>query len=118
MIRKWEWVREYCTLHGYEKSAEIADQIDRVLCCLYGDVDTDGWVGYLNRAGDGIVETGEIMLSNVEVMNNIVRESDFCIACRCEEGCRTCRFGELVGICGPGSLFAEFGDRYWEESGY
>ena len=117
MIRKWEWVRNYCTLHGYEESAEIADQIDRVLCYLYGDVDTGEWRDYVRDARDGIKETGEIGLDRVEVRDGVVSASAFCIACvesrrscHCEhDPCDACKFRELVGACNEsGSLFREF----------
>jgi hypothetical protein len=103
MIRKWEWIMKYCKRQGFEKAAEVADQIDRVLCYLYGEVDTDEWVANMNNGIDGIRETGDIDLSILDVRSTIVASSHFCIACKVDmrDGdnnvCVNCRFDELTG---------------------
>ena len=109
MVRKWEWLREYCKRQGFGKSAETADQIDRVLCYLYGDVDTKEWREYIEKGIEGIREVGETRLGVKGVEIEIVSNSEFCIACGPHPGCEGCRFGELTGNCGSDdSLFAGF----------
>jgi hypothetical protein len=122
MIRKWKWIRAYCKRQGFEKAAEIADQIDRVLCYVYGEVNTDEWEEYMLSGVDGIDRTGEIEKDAWEVKHDIVNDAGYCIACR-EAGfgggkylCSRCAFGRLTGRCDDyGSLFLEFLDRYSEE---
>jgi hypothetical protein len=103
MITKWKWIRKYCKRQGFEKAAEIADQMDRVLCYLYGEVDTDEWKSYMNDGVDSIRETGDIGLSVIDVRSKIVASSHFCIACKVDgrdgdkDVCGNCRFNELTG---------------------
>jgi hypothetical protein len=116
MIRKWEWIREYCRRQGFEKSAEIADQIDRVLCYLYEGEGTEEWDECVRSSWESIKETGEIGLDHEEVFYDIVVNDGFCVACERGE-CGSCMFGNLVGWCGDGgSLFVEFIDKYDDES--
>lgn len=117
MIRKWEWVREYCKWHGFDKSAEVADEIDRVLCYLYGEVNTGEWEGYVRAATSGISEVGGTDLSVANVLGTIIMSSDFCIACK-ESVCPDCEFGKLTGLCGDSdSLYLEVIRCFWQDSG-
>jgi hypothetical protein len=126
MIRKWEWIREYCKRQGFKGSAEIADQIDRVLCYLYGEIDIKAWEWYVMAGNDGIKETGEINLSERDVGYKIAASGDFCIACKKDkmyggessDPCRDCMFDELTGRDDYNmSLYDEFFFRYMKESG-
>jgi hypothetical protein len=121
MIRKWAWIREYCKRQGFRRSAEIADQIDRVLCYIYGYVDTEEWREYESKGVDGISETGETDLSEDEVMNNIISRRGFCIGCvidgicSMEYFCEQCRFNAMTGSWdGHYSLYDEFYKTFGE----
>ena len=107
MIRKWEWVREYCKRQGFEKSAEVADEIDRVMCYVYGDVNTGEWEEYIRSSACGISDVGGTDLSVVNVLTKIIMSSDFCVACK-ESTCPDCRVSKLTGLCGDsGSLYLD-----------
>ena len=43
MIRMCEGIREYCKRQWFKGSAEVADEIDKVLCHLYGKASTNEW---------------------------------------------------------------------------
>lgn len=107
---------KYCKRQGFKRSAEIADQIDRVLCYIYGDVNTQAWVKFVREDMD---------LSIRGLADRIVRSSAFCIACEVdgEQGggdcylCGHCRFNELAGRDGDTlPLYEEFVDTLKEES--
>lgn len=113
-IRKWEWVRDYCIQQGFIKSAEIADQIDRVLCYLYGDQDTQEWNEFLEDKNKG----EWLNVHPTEVYEKIITESLFCIACMGCTRCSQCKFSKLVGTCGKeGNPYLEFEDEYNKEQG-
>lgn len=106
----------YCKRWGFKESAEIADQIDRVLYYLYGDRSTELWKMYIKCSRYGIKDTGEIELSCFSVQNGIVSVQALCIGCECSNGCYECMFGGLVGRCDDnGSLYREFIDRFFLE---
>lgn len=114
-IRKWEWIRDYCIQQGFTKSAEIADQIDRVLCYLYGNNDTSQWKEFIaGMDKDKIVD-----MPSYAVTRQIISNSKFCIACqiRTYRGfCSDCDFAALVGGCrDESSLFGEFIDVFYYE---
>ena len=112
MIRKWEWIREYCRKRGMSESAELADEIDRVLYYLYGDVEVAGWVWFMDYcdAHSVDVDTVEALgLGPEEVARMIVGNSDFDAGCVSTSGCDnpsekegmcdSCGFGALAGMC-------------------
>jgi hypothetical protein len=117
MIRKWEWIRGYCKGRGYEESAEVADQIDRVLYYLYEGANTEALERYISGSIDGITETGEVDIDAEEVLETIVKSARFCIGCDGKNTCNDCLFGGLVGVCNEGgSLYREFVNWCWRES--
>lgn len=111
-IRKWEWIRDYCIQRGFTKSAETADQIDRVLCYAYGDTDTLRWKDFI-EGEDG----KELMATDRTVVyTEIVQNEEFCIACLFSKRCTDCKFRNLVGSCGdPHSLFGAFEESFFDE---
>lgn len=122
-IRKWEWVRNYCIQQSFIGSADIADQIDRVLCYLYGEIDTTAWASNVNARKEGITPEGNIDLSIEAVRHKIVGNSLFCIACEVDKRhlgpgvCRDCKFDELTGwVDDKMSLYYEFFASYDIES--
>jgi len=40
---KWEWIADACRMNGYEKSAELAEQIEEQLKALYDNTITEAW---------------------------------------------------------------------------
>jgi hypothetical protein len=109
MIRKWEWIRDYCKQEDFSESAEIADQIDRVLYYLYGDENTPEW-----EALDILKEECQ---DPEEVLDQIINTTEFCTACARSPGCYACKFAELVGECGNfDTLYTNFEEKYEFES--
>ena len=110
-------MREYCKRQGFKKSAEIADQIDRVLCYLYGESETGKWEEYIEKGIDGISEVGETRLGSYDLLRGVVSNRGFCIACGRSIDCASCRFGRLTGGCiGYDTLYREFLRMYRVES--
>lgn len=109
MIRKWEWIRDYCKHEGFSESAEIADQIDRVLYYLYGDQNTPEW--------EAFSISKEEYQDPKEVLDNIISVPLFCTGCACSSGCYACKFAELVGRCDDwNTLYGDFEEKYEFES--
>jgi hypothetical protein len=114
-IRKWEWVRDYCIQHCFIESAEIADQIDRVLYYLYGNNDTLGWEEFVAKSDKDKIANMSLYTINYQIISN----TDFCIACHMRGYggvCADCDFAALVGDCGgDDSLFGEFINVFYNE---
>lgn len=119
MMRQWEWIRRYCEKRGMRELAETADQIDRVLYYLYGNVEVAGWtwfMRYCNEHSVGVDTIETLGFDQEAVAEVIVGDSyDRCAYENEHEslngnGCDKCRFGALVGRCSrdQDSLFSEF----------
>ena len=104
MIRMCEGIREYCKRQGFKGSAEVADEIDKVLCHLYRGGSTSEWEEVIVTSRFGIWEDGSTSVYN-ELM------SSFRLTCgRCSE-CFGCELNRLIGDY----LIGMFKDVYSKE---
>lgn len=111
MIRKWEWIRDFCNREHFEEAAEIADQIDRVLCYIYGEENTKEWEEYVTNGN--LLDFDDFDICDIQkrtALLKIIKKIDFCIACVIEKNeCYYCGFQKLTGFCHDKlSLYCDF----------
>lgn len=84
--RKWEYVAKLCRHEGYVKSAEVADEIDKILDRLYKQKHTAAWRRDFPPDCLDIHEVASI--------------TEFCIACVVHKhSCYKCKFMLKTGKC-------------------
>ena len=98
MPRKWEFITEWCQKHGYDELADIAYEIDQLLVQLYDRKVTDEWIEVYSEAGFAYID------SLLNLLFDVVTESDYCVACFESYDCSDCLFGLADGD----KIFSEF----------
>jgi len=90
MRRKWEYIAEGCKCLGLEAASEVAEQIDKLLYEIYGDIHTEAW----KRIYPALPKCPAL-----HVLERIAESPSYCIACKVDGHCENCRFAERMGMC-------------------
>lgn len=104
---KWEWIADACRMNGYEKSAELAEQIEEQLKTLYDNTITEAWR-----------EDYQLYDPNPSDILEVAFKTSYCIGCVIHQlECKSCAFGRKAGICHfQSSLFRQFIETFREEA--
>ena len=118
-MRKWEFITFLCQKAGFEKSAEIAYEIDQILLQLYEKEHTERWIKEYNKI-QKVFNTHKNNKPKLHYLCKcIAYQTKYCVACeehRIRLGgkhsiirCNECYFANLAGKCrDEDSLFKQF----------